>query len=227
MRCSTRSRGSVVGKRKATAPAPVAPEFPYALNDAASIMGGKFGRLWVVGTTFCGVRVVYRHPNIDTQLGVRDRVIYDWKLKLYQRQDLEESALQSLWEELKSEMLEHGASPLAVQWVGELSPFSAEEYKEMAGKLTKKEAPKASTKAAKAPAAAKAPKAAKEPKAPDNRKIKVLNKDHGARAGSKTADRYNAIIAAKTVQEALDNTAEPIKMADINYAVGKGIISLG
>lgn len=97
----------------------------------------------------------------------------------------------------------------------------------MAGKLTKKDAPKASTKAAKAPAAAKAPKAPKEPKAPDNRKIKVLNKDHGARANSKTAARYNAIIAAKTVQEALDNTAEPIKMADISYAVGKGIISLG
>jgi hypothetical protein len=195
-------------------------------NPASVLSGTLFSKLFVVGRTFCGYRVVYARCTIESQLGVQERVLYDWQMASYPRLDLEESALQSLLEELKRSMLDHGATPEAVRWFGEVSPLSEEELKIMAEKLTKKAGTKAP---AKKPAAKadKPAKAAKEPKAPDNRKIKVLKKDHGARDGSKTAARYDAIIASKTVQEALDNTAEPIKMADINYAVGKGIIALG
>ncbi len=59
---------------------------------------------------------------------------------------------------------------------------------------------------------------------PDNRKIKAVNKNHGAREGSKTAERYDQLLRCKTVQEALD---AGLTRADVNYAVAKGVISVG
>lgn len=195
---------------------------PCVAKDPASAIGAPFNRVFMLAPTFEGTLAVQRWANVDSLLGVRDRVIPNHLMKRY---TLEEIPLQSALEELKVQMLAEGATPEAVRLVGEHIPLSEKELSIMAAKLTKKTTAPKATKAPKAEKAAKAPKAEKAPKEADTRKIKVLKKDHGARDGSKTAERYDAIIASKTVDEALSN--DLIKMADINYAVKQGIVSLG
>jgi hypothetical protein len=124
--------------------------------------------------------------------------------------------LSAVTADLKSKALDRGATLEAIQLLGQLTKLTTAEEAEMA------KAPAA--KAAEKVAAAK-PAATKAAKEPDNRKIKVLKKDHGARENSKTAQRYDQIIGAKTISEALGGAME-ITMADINYAEKQGIISL-
>lgn len=55
-------------------------------------------------------------------------------------------------------------------------------------------------------------------------KIKVLNKDHGARAGSNRAAMLDIVLKAKTVGEAIDNGAS---MVDVRFAEKSDFISIG
>lgn len=202
-----------------------APDFePYWINNPAAVTGGKFGRMLVAAKTFCGVRVVYRWVNIESEIGVRDRIIMDGDLRHYTRLNLEESALQSALLELKVDMLNQGASPEAVQLFNGIVPLTEQELQEMATKLTKKTA--APAKATKAPAAAKTPKAPKEAAEAkeDTRKIKVLMKEHGAREGTKRADMLDTIYASKTVQEAVD---AGVSKSDVSWAARAEYISVG
>lgn len=212
-----------------------APGFqPHALRDPAGVLGGRFGRLLVLAPTFCGVRVVERVCNIETQLGVRDRLIMDWHLPNYPVLAPDEFPLQSLILELKEEMLLHGATPEAVQLVGAVAPFNEKELQIMADKLktktaAKKPAAKADTKAKIAPKknadATKAARAVSDGKRAElyAKKIKVLNKSHGAREGSNRANMLNVVLASKTVQEAVDGGAT---MVDVRFAEAQGFISL-
>ncbi len=144
--------------------------------------------------------------------------------------------------ELKQQAFKFGATLEAIQLL-ELTP---QEEASMADKLSKKtadtkalkDAAKAAPvkgKAEKAPAAEKAPRKgnpeapakareARANKGPDTRKIKVINKAHGAREGTKRAQMLDIVLKAKTVQEALDAGAT---MIDVRFAESKEFISLG
>lgn len=206
-------------------PAPPATAFePHAVRDPASLLGGRFGRLVVLARTFCGYRAVYRRPNVDSQVGVLDRVIFDWQFPLYPKINHEEISLQSILNELKEDMLAHGASPEAVMLVGGHSPFNEEELKVMATKLAAKSGTqKPAAKKAAAPAKPKAERKAKESAGPDERKITVLKKEHGARAGTQRATMLDAIYKSKTVDEAVKNGATS---GDVAWAARSGYISL-
>ena len=93
------------------------------------------------------------------------------------------------------------------------------------GKKTKAEKPAKEVKAVKG----KAPKAEKSAKEARNsyadKKIKVVNKDHGARDGSKRAAWMNALIKSKTVAEA-QGKVEGLDSGVIGFAVRSGLIEL-
>lgn len=57
----------------------------------------------------------------------------------------------------------------------------------------------------------------------DKQKIKVLNKNHGAREGTKRATQLDIVLKAKTVGEAIQSGATWI---DIKFASDRGFISL-
>ena len=172
-------------------------KYPYVVTDPASMLGGRFGRLFVMAPTFCGARAVYRMPSVSSGLGVFDRVIHEQQLPLYGKQQHEEETLQSLLLELKQDMLDHGASPEAVQLVGAVSPFTKGELNTMAEKLTRKAAPKAAK-----PAAPKAAKVAKAPQADRTYKHLVKRADIKAREGSWTAAMVDIIMAHKSTYAA-------------------------
>lgn len=221
---------------KKAAPAPATFE-PYVARDPYSVVEGTFfGRVLVVGRTFCGVRAVKRVVHMDhIMLGVREQVIPDWQRGAYT--PMEETSLQSFISGIKNEALAHGATPLAVQWLGELSPFTTEELNIMAEKLkTKGTAKKADTKGAdkadtkgadkkgNPEALKKAQEAAAGKRAElHSKKIKVLNKKHGAREGSKRAQMLDIVLASKTVAEAIEGGAT---MVDVRFAEEKEFISL-
>jgi hypothetical protein len=195
---------------------------PYWINNPAAVTGGKFGRLLVAAETFCGVLVVYRWLNVDSQIGVRDRVILDWELKNYSHLNLEQSACQSALLELKVDMLNQGASPEAVRLFNGIVPLTKQELNEMATKLTKKTTAEKKAPAAKTKAAPKAKAAPAEAKS-DDRKIKILMKDHGAREGTKRADMLDTIYGCKTVQEAVD---AGVSKSDVSWAARAEYISV-
>lgn len=70
-------------------------------------------------------------------------------------------------------------------------------------------------------------KSKKEPssRASDTRKIKVLNKNHGAREGTKRAAWFDALVSSKTVEQA-QTKVEGLDTSVLNYAVKVGVISL-
>lgn len=93
------------------------------------------------------------------------------------------------------------------------------------------------TKAPKAPKAPKDPNAVKEPKTPKAPKeakfaklypkdapISVLVEKNPKRAGSKSAERFEAYFKAKTVGEALAGGAT---YADLSWDVGHGHVKVG
>lgn len=206
---------------------------PYVVADPASALGGsRFARLLVVSRTFCGVRAVGRVMNVESQLGVVDRVLSDWQLPLYRRlPETEERTLQSIVDDLKNDALLHGATPEAVVLLGNVSPFSEKELNVMAEKLKKKtatkKAPKAETKA-KAPKANAGEKATRAPRTTLDEKAKISLTEKGeARLAKGSASGAAANLAvmkkAKTVGKAL---AEGLKTADITYAVKTGTVEL-
>lgn len=193
---------------------------PYLVRDPYSMAKVRW---LVLGRTHWGVyavgKVVYM-PG--TQVGVVDRVIQDWHLKNYPRCE-EESSCASLIQDIKSEMLTHGATSMAVQWVSEYSPFSEKELNAMAEKLKTKAAKSGGkgprpvgtpTKAAaknkgnpEALAKAREAGAAKRTES-HARKLKILvkAKDSGLRGGRLAKLKALEDAKPKTVGEALGIT---------------------
>lgn len=226
-----------MARRKA---APAQPVFqPRVVINPTCPLGGKFSRLLIAAQSFCGVRAVECRATMPSQLGVVDRFIPAWQLHAFRDPpEGAETSLQSALTGLKTDAVLHGASPEAVMLLGALSPFSEEELEVMADKLkTKTSAAKKPAAAAKTPAKAPAAKGkgnpealAKAREASDGKraavramKITVLNKDHGARAGSNRATRLDIVLKAKTVEAALENGAD---MVDVRFAEKQGFIKL-
>lgn len=222
-----------VNKRRskdiATLPGPPKPEYPYWLRDNNSIIGTTW---LVLGPTFCGVRAIARVPYMPgLQHGVRYRVIPEWMIRHFALTVPEEASLQSIYEGIKSEMLSHGADPLAVQWLGELSPFTEKEMRIMADKLKTKGAAAPKKEAAKKegggrkgnPEALAKARAARAEAGPDTRKITVLKKENPYREGSNRAASFAALKGAKTVED-YKNAGGAVKY--ISRWESEGIISL-
>lgn len=205
---------------------------PYAL-----VRGPFLGKWLVVGRTFCGYRAIGRAVHVDDVTpGVVHRVILDNHKRQY-RED-ENSSCQSFLAGIKSEMLTHGATALAVQWVMDLEPdaFSDKDLKIMADKLQKPASKKAPAKETPAKgkgnpeALAKAREAQASKKAEqlaDKRKITLTEKgsDKVKKGGESGAvQNLIAMKAAKTVGKAIEGG---LAMADINYAEKSGTIELG
>lgn len=211
---------------------------PYA---ARHVIGGMIPLSLVIAETFMGKMVVKQQMHMPGfSLGVVCHAIADWDIaKAFV--PAENTSLQSFVPKLKEAMVKYGASHEAVRLVGELSPFTQEELNSMADKLKSKTA----TAAAKTKPVGNGGKVAADKKAAPKgnaealkkareatdgkraeartRKITVVNKDHGARPGSKRATQLDIVIKAKTVQAALDAGAE---MVDINFAAKEGFITL-
>lgn len=200
---------------------------PYAAANPASVVGGKFGRVLVLAPSFCGVRAVERLCHMpDLQLGVRERYIPISQLPHYKPLDESKFPLQSLLDELKEDMLLHGATPEAVMLVGAVSPFNEKELEAMAKKLSTKKAP-----AKKAPAKAAPKKDATEAKGRGRRssldeKASITATDKGTAKLEKVGkdDKLAIMVKAKTVGKAL---AAGVDSKDINYAARVGLISVG
>lgn len=199
---------------------------PYFVQDPTSVVGGPTGRLLVAAPSFRAVRVVQRRLVVGTRYAVIDRVIMETDLSNFNKVPLENSSLQSALLELKQFMLNHGASPEAVQLFHGVMPFTTKELNIMATKLARKPAATKTTAAAKKAPAKKAPakaKAAPAEAVEDTRKIKVLKKEHGAREGTKRATMLDSIYASKTAQEALD---AGVTKGEIAWAAREEYISL-
>lgn len=225
-----------MARRKAPSP-PAAPSRElYAVRDPYSMVGATW---LVLGPTFTGVRAVGYQPAYANgpMMGVADRVIHDWHLKHYPIVE-ENSACASLLASIKEKMLAHGATPLAVQWVSELEPFTEEELRIMAEKLKTKGAGKAAAKTAekKAPAKktgnpealAKAREASEGKRAEMNaKKIKFIGKDVAVRENSVRAELKEAAKSAKTVGDLkahqLSN-GKNISAGDVSWMLDAGII---
>lgn len=205
---------------------------PYAAQDPASVLGGRFGRVYVLAPSFCGVRAVERLCHVESQLGVRERYIPDSQLAHFRRLDPQEFPLQSLLKELKEEMLLHGATPEAVMLVGDASPFTKKELNTMAQKLKTKTAGAAKKPAAKAPAAPKAEGDAPKKRGPRSSldpKAKITLTDKGKERLAKGGDtgavkNLQALKDAKTVGKAQE---AGLTAGDINYAARSGTITVG
>lgn len=204
----------------------------WVKDPYANVRGPWIGKWLIVGFTFEGFRAVGRQAHVDgPMMGVTHAVIPARSLRNYSVVDDENTSLQSILKGLKEEMLAHGATPLAVQWIGELSPFSEQEFTIMADKLTKpvkaaKAAPADKPKSKGNPEAlAKANAARAEANAgPDKRKITVLKKPHGAREGTTRATLLDTIYKSKTVQDAVD---AGVKKSDVAWAARAEYISIG
>lgn len=212
---------------------------PYRVRDPFARVSGPWLGWWVVvGRTFCGLRVVGRKVYVEGTgiMGVTDAVILDHHAKHYTVD--ENTSCQSLLEGIKKEALAHGATPLAVQWLGELSPFSEEELKTMAEKLKTKGADKkAPAKADKAapkskgnPEALAKAREARASAAQEDRKYKPLVKlaDAKVREGTWTARMVEIILGNKTTQAAKDELAADKEYGDrrldFGWAEKKGLI---
>lgn len=139
-------------KRKAKAPETVEGFAPYVVRDPTSFTGIRWAIVRETSLGVCAVAVVPFMPGVS--MAVQDRVIPSWALQNYSTVT-EEGSLQSLLSDIRRAALAHGATPLAVEWLGTLSPFSEEELNTMAEKLKTKGAAKPAK-----PAAAKAEKGA-------------------------------------------------------------------
>ena len=226
---------------------PVWVKDPYAMTR-----GPWIGKWLLVGFTFEGFRAVGRQVHeTGSMMGVTHAVIPARNLHNYSIIDDENSPLQVVISGLKGEMLEHGATPLAVQWIGELSPFTEQEYNTMADKLTKPVGKGGALKAekpAKDDAADATPKAAKPKKAGnpaalekarekataargERDKLKItVNTDKKAnpyREGSKAHATFELFKQHKTVGDVRAAATDAHDLGYINYASRDGHISLG
>lgn len=230
-----------MARRSAKAPAP-APAFePYLVSDPYSLVRGPWlGKWLVLGPCALGaVRAVGRVPHMEgVSPGLVDRTIWEDHLRHYRRIDDEITTCQSILEGVKKEALEHGATPLAVQWLSEWITFDDKELTTMAEKLK--------TKAAKAAKAAPAEKPAKKGGNPEalakarearasaaqeDRKYKTLVKrgDIKTREGTWTEAMVDIIMSNKTTDAAKAELADHKEFGerrlDFGWAEKKGYIS--
>jgi hypothetical protein len=228
-------------KPSAFAPQWERPFDPVLVHDPHAVVRGPWlGKWLLLGYTFEGFRAVGRQVHVDGVMpGVTHGVIMARDLKKYAIVDGENKSLQSVIAGIKIEMLTHGATPLAVQWIGELSSFTEKEYNIMADKLTKpvgkggtlakadkpkgggKGNPAALAKAREAQAGKKADQMA------DKRKITLTDKGaEKVKKGGTSGAVQNLIAmkAAKTVGAAITGG---LAMADINYAEKSETITVG
>ena len=230
-------------KRKASQDTPKLPSWwptgfvPCVARDPASVVGGTFSRVFMLAPTFEGTLAVQRIVNINSQLGVRDRLIPNWQMKNYTHD--ENCSLQSALEELKVQMLTEGATPEAVRLVGEHIPITEEEYRIMAEKLKTKTATPAKKPAA-TPAKGKAPAKEKAEGTGRGRAAADFSYKHAmtpkqaaekVRAGSWTGRMVEIIMSHKTsaaAREALAADAEySDRRLDFKWAADKGFITIG
>lgn len=189
-----------MAKRKQPAPGFA----PWLARDPASILSGsRLSLVYVLAETFCGVRVVQRQLSMPGVIGVVDRVVSQWQLPHYK--PVTEISLQSALTDLKSEMLQHGATPEAVQLVGAVAPFEEKELKIMTEKLKSKPAP-----AAKKPAAAAKPKGDSPIKARPDQKYKTMMTQKQA-AEKTRPDSWTA----RMVEIALNNKSTDAAKAEL------------
>lgn len=221
---------------------------PYVVQDPSRLTRRDlYGKWLVVGPCFGGMRAVghdytYRHGVFD---GIVDTVILERQLPQFTED--RNTSLQSYIEDLKKVSLANGATPLAIEWLGDHITYSKKEYDIMAEKLKTKKAPAKAAKAEKPakaknkgnPEALEKAREARDGKRAEQhaRKIKVLvkAKDSGLREGS---GRYAKLAAVdskdvKTVGDALGLTGTDgngkeftIDMGAINGMVGRGHIEL-
>lgn len=222
--------------------APPAPTFePYLVGDPYTLLRGPWlGKWLVLGPTFCGWRAVGRIAHHEgANVGVVERVIYDWNLRHYAPIRDENNTCQSILAGVKNEALAHGATPLAVQWLSEFITFEEKELSIMAEKLKTK----GSTKPAKTADAAKPAKKGGNPEAlakarearasaaQEDRKYKTLVKraDIKTREGTWTEAMVDIIMANKTTDAAKAELAEHAEFSerrlDFGWAEKKGYIS--
>jgi hypothetical protein len=225
-------------KRKAAA----TPAFdPHIVRDPYAVVRGEYlGRWLVLGRTFCGYRAIGRQVHVDgVTPGVVHRVIADAHKKHYAED--ENTSCASFFAGIKVEMLTHGATELAVQWVIEQEPtlFDEKELKSMAEKLQKKGTePKKPAKAAPAkgggrggnPEALAKAREARAAEGAKDRKYKALVKlgDLKLRDGSWTARMVEIILGNKTTDAAksalLADKEYGDRRLDFKWAEGKGFI---
>ena len=213
-----------MAKGKATAPA----FEPYVCSDPASAIGGRYGRVFVLAPSFGAVRAVQSAALPASQLGVRDRIILEPQLKAYTRLDPVDFPLHSLLDELKGDMLLHGASPEAVMLVGAVAPFSEKDLKIMADKLTKKTTAPAKGAAAKKTTATdssnNAPQRGGRSTLDDKAKITATDKGRAKIDKVGKTDKLSLMVAAKTVGKALE--VDGVVSRDIHYAINAGLIEV-
>lgn len=139
-------------------------------------------------------------------------------------------SLQSVLNEFKEKIVELGGTPEAIRLLDQFIGFDTKEKKIMAEKLNKKAPPKkadakgASKSKGNVDALRKAREARAANAGPDNRKISIIKKPHGAREGTARAGILDSIYKAKTVQQAVDSG---VKKNDVTWAAREGYISIG
>lgn len=221
---------------------------PYLVRDPYSMVGTQW---LVLGPVFMGVRCVGANGGYFPGVSVKviDRVIQDWQLRNYPRAG-EERSLQDIISGIKKSMLDHGASSLAVEWIGALSPFTQKELNTMAEKLKTKNvaaadsAPKAASaktaKVAKAPketsakkgnpeALSKAREASAGKRAELDTKKITINTEKKAnpyREGTKAHATFELIKTSKTVADVRTAATDAHDFGYVRYASRDGHITL-
>lgn len=226
-----------MARRSKAPPAPAAFE-PYLVSDPFSMVRGPWlGKWLVLGPCALGaVRAVGRTVHMEgVGPGVVDRTIWASHLPNYRRVEDENFTCQSILEGVKKEALEHGATPLAVQWLNEWTPFTEQEMTIMAEKLKTKPAKAAAEK--KAPAKKGNPEAlakareARASAAQEDRKYKTLVKraDIKTREGTWTEAMVDIIMSNKSTDAAKAELAAHKEYGDrrldFSWAEKKGYIS--
>lgn len=192
------------------------PSTPFLMNDVASVVGVRILVLERSVGAWRGVRysVPYGYVVDDVLLdnncaltGVRGIRYYPWEHNDSARVHADKD-FKTHCEAMRTTALQNGATPEAIRLLhGYVQPFTEEEVKTMAGKLT--------TKAAPAPKAEKAPKAAKADKATPAKK--AGNPEALAKA-REAADGKRAIENAKKLTIATEKKANPYREGTKAYA---------
>lgn len=221
----------------------VARKQPLELYELKDVYSSAKTRWVVVGKAFCGLRCVgtYNGYYDGVNGGWMHRVIHDWHVRNYPRVD-ENNALHSTISGIKESMLQLGATSIAVDWIGELSPFTEKELSIMASKLKTKgettakaapaeKAPKPVAAAKKGnPAALEKAHAAAKAKSSALRasKIKALVKpaELKGREGTFRRTMLQDVLKAKTVGEFMEMDPK-YDAGCLRFAESEGYISVG
>lgn len=212
--------------------------------------------LLVVGESFQAHRVVYQDRHIFANRVLDGTVVYDHVAEsleasqkqntIYYKQPSSPELLKALISSLRDIALKEGATPEAIRLLGELSPWTTREEKEMAEKLKAKASAAKPDKEGLKSAAKSAPVGGKNaPKkrgnaealakaraarssGPDTRKITKLKKpkDIEARAGTFRYQMLADLLASSTVQDWKDKGAGKYDAGCLRYATEAGYVKV-